>query len=64
MGCPSLMRRLLLHLLKWRYSSILDRERTGRGWAESIVKARSEIEDVIEDSPSLRTYPSSVFDAT
>ena len=41
----SQLRRLLLHLLKWQYSSTLDRERAGRGWAESMSNARNEIED-------------------
>ena len=59
----SQLRRLLLHLLKWKYSSTLDRERAGRGWSESIVNARNEIDDIIGYSPSLRTYPSEVLDA-
>lgn len=59
----SQLRRLLLHLLKWHYCSNLDRERAGRGWAESIENARNEIEDTIEDSPSLRTYPTEILDA-
>ena len=59
----SQLRRLLLHLLKWQYSSNLDREQAGRGWVESIANARNEIEDTIEDSPSLRTYPIEVLDA-
>ena len=45
-------------------SSNLDRERAGRGWAESVVNARHEIEDIIEDSPSLRTHPSEVLDTS
>ena len=60
----SQLRRLLLHLLKWQYSSTLDRERAGRGWAESMSNARNEIEDTIEDSPSLRTYPAEVLDTS
>ncbi len=58
----SQLRRLLLHLLKWQYGADLDRERAGRGWAESIANARDEIEDTIEDSPSLRTYPVEILD--
>ncbi len=60
----SQLRRLLLHLLKWQYSSNLDRERAGRGWAESIAHARNEIEDIIEDSPSLRMYPAEALNTS
>lgn len=60
----SQLRRLLLHLLKWQHGSNLDRERAGRGWAESIANARDEIEDTIGDSPRLRTYPIEMLDAS
>jgi hypothetical protein len=45
----SQIRRLLVHLLKWTYQ----RDKRTTSWARSITNARIEIEDEIEDSPSL-----------
>jgi hypothetical protein len=44
---------LLAHLIKWQYQP------TGRcpSWRASIREARREIELVLEDSPSLRSFP-------
>ena len=47
----SQIRRVIEHLLKLEYSRAADPR---RGWIESIVDARSEIESVLEDSPSLK----------
>jgi hypothetical protein len=44
---------LLTHLLKWRYQPEL---RCG-SWRGSIDEARTRIEDILADSPSLRPYP-------
>ncbi|WP_229219730.1 DUF29 domain-containing protein [Rugamonas fusca] len=41
---------LLAHLLAWRYQPRL----RGNGWLNTIVEQRDCIEDVLEDSPSLR----------
>jgi len=41
------------HLLKWRYQSTV-RSNSGRG---SAVEARNRIDLIIDDSPSLRSYP-------
>lgn len=45
--------RLLLHLLKWQYQP----ERRSESWLDSITDARTQIELVIADSPSLKNYP-------
>jgi hypothetical protein len=47
----SQMRRIVQHLLKLEFSSAVAPR---RGWSESIDDARSEIEDLLETSPSLR----------
>jgi hypothetical protein len=53
----SQLERLLLHLLKWAYQP-LAHERYGASWRTSIRQARRAIADLIEESPSLRDYPS------
>jgi Domain of unknown function DUF29 len=52
-GIASQLTRLLLHLLKWHYQP----QRRSDSWLDSITDARTQIELVIEDSPSLRSYP-------
>jgi hypothetical protein len=47
------LQRLLHHLLKWQYQPT---HRT-RSWRVSIDQARDRIDDVIERSHSLQTYP-------
>lgn len=49
----SQLTRLLLHLLKWQYQP----QRRSDSWLDSITDARTQIELVIEDSPSLKNYP-------
>jgi hypothetical protein len=44
---------LLVHLLKWKHQPELQ----CGSWRGSIREARDQIEDVLGDSPSLRTYP-------
>src|SRR5271155_2702777 len=48
----SQIRRIVRHLLKLEHSKAKEPR---RGWEESIVDARAEIEDLLEASPSLRT---------
>jgi Domain of unknown function DUF29 len=48
----SQIRRVVRHLLKLEHSPAKDPR---RGWEESTVDARAEIEDLLEASPSLRT---------
>jgi Domain of unknown function DUF29 len=50
----SQLRRLLLHLLKYRYDPAPEPR---RGWRVTIREARREIADVLEDSPSLQHHP-------
>lgn len=49
---------LLLHLLEWKFQA---RRRT-RGWQATIAEQRQRIAVVIEDSPSLETYPNSILE--
>ena len=49
----SQIRRVVEHLLKLEYSPAAGPR---RGWVASIIDARSEIEDVLDDSPSLRAF--------
>jgi hypothetical protein len=52
------MQRLLLHLLKWQYQPV---ERAySLSWYRSITNARTEIEDDLLDSPSVRRLLSDV----
>ena len=44
--------RLLQHLLKWRYQPDL----RSRSWTSTILEQRTQIEDLLEDSPSLRSH--------
>ncbi len=55
----SQLSRLLLHLLKWQYQP----QRRSDSWLDSINDARTQIEDKIEDSPSLHRYPAEQLDA-
>lgn len=48
----SQIRRIVRHLLKLQNSPAKEPR---RGWEESIVDARAEVEDLLETSPSLRT---------
>lgn len=52
-GLASQLTRLLLHLLKWQYQP----QQRSDSWLDSITDARTQIELVFEDSPSLKTYP-------
>jgi hypothetical protein len=46
------IRRIIRHLVKLEHSPAIEQR---RGWIESIVDARAEIEDLLEISPSLKT---------
>ncbi len=46
----SRLRILLAHLLKWQFQP----RRRSRGWAATIAEQRDQIEDLFEESPSLR----------
>ncbi|MGH7907524.1 MAG: DUF29 domain-containing protein [Candidatus Binataceae bacterium] len=47
----SLLRVVLVHLLKWRYSRI---RRSEHSWRTSIVTARVDVTDILEGSRTLR----------
>ncbi len=46
----SRLRILLAHLLKWQFQP----RRRSRGWAATIAEQRVQIEDLLEENPSLR----------
>ncbi len=46
----SQLKRIMAHMLKQRYQP----ERATRSWQESIINAREEIVDILDQSPSLR----------
>ena len=48
---------LLVHLLKWQRQP----EHRSRSWAATIRHQREAIEDLIDESPSLRPYPAEVL---
>ncbi len=54
----SRMRVLIAHLLKWEFQP----GHRCHSWQSSISEQRVWIEGIIKDSPSLRRYPSQVFD--
>lgn len=56
----SRIQRIVRHLLKLEYSPAVDPR---RGWVETIGDARSEIELVLEDSPSLERELHALIDA-
>ena len=49
---------ILLHMLKWDHQP----ERRSRSWATSIRDQRDALEDVVEDSPSLRRRRTEALD--
>lgn len=49
----SCLKVLLVHLLKWKHQP----EGRCGSWRGSIAEARDQIEDVLEENPSLREYP-------
>jgi hypothetical protein len=55
----SRLKILLIHLLKWRYQP----DHQSNSWRASIGEARSRIGLVIEDSPSLKAFPSEALAA-
>lgn len=52
-GILSHLKNLLMHLLKWEFQA----ELRNKSWSTSVVNARLEIEELIEESPSLRNAP-------
>jgi hypothetical protein len=52
---------LVIHLLKWRYQP--ERRQAGRSWSSTIRTQRRRIEQILEDSPSLRRQVSDLMAA-
>ena len=50
----SRLKELLLHLLKWHFQP----EKRKGGWRASIIDQRTELKDLLDESPSLRSLPS------
>jgi Domain of unknown function DUF29 len=53
----SYLRRLMMHLMKWHFQA--DRRTTS--WSASIADSRAELEDIFEQSPSLRRLAAESF---
>src|SRR3974390_805538 len=53
------MRRIVHHLLQLAFSPAMEPR---RGWAESIDDARSEVEDLLQTSPSLKNDASAALE--
>lgn len=49
---------LILHLLKWRYQT----EKRSNSWKSSIREHRRRIEELLNDSPSLKNYLPEILD--
>lgn len=49
---------VLLHLLKWEHQ----RDRRSQSWKSSIVEHRIQIEEALEDSPSLKGYLAEILE--
>ena len=48
----SYLKQLTLHLLKWYYQP--ERRQTGHSWESTILHARQEIADLLEENPGLQ----------
>ena len=48
---------LLIHLLKWKFQ----KEKRCGSWKGSIAEARKNIEILLQESPSLKSYPQSIL---
>ena len=57
----SFLRNALLHMLELAYWET-ERARNHRQWRQHLINARTEMETVLEDSPSLERHLSDVFD--
>jgi hypothetical protein len=52
------LRVLLMHLLKYQYQP----EKRSNSWQYTIFKHRNRIQDIFENSPSLKRYYEEIFD--
>ena len=51
--------RILFHLLKWQYQP----EQRSESWENSVADSRLAIRLILEDSPSLKSYPDEVLES-
>lgn len=56
----SFLRNLLMHLLKWQYQA----DKQSRSWKFTIRNARQEIDDLVEENPSLSRLPGELLQRT
>lgn len=56
----SYLQRLIEHLIKLNYWEA-ERDRCERGWKIEIIEFRSRIENILNDSPSLRNYLTEIY---
>lgn len=54
----SRLKVILAHLLKWKYQP----GARSSAWRGTLREQRDRLRDLLEDSPSLRPYPATVFD--
>ncbi|MFQ6040985.1 MAG: DUF29 domain-containing protein [Candidatus Poribacteria bacterium] len=54
----SQLTRLMMHIIKWR----IQPQHRSRSWLASISNARIEIDDLLEDEPSLKPKVSEIWD--
>ncbi len=54
----SRLKVLLMHLLKWQYQPL----QRSASWETTIRNNREEIAQILQDSPSLKSYPSLVLE--
>jgi hypothetical protein len=59
----SYLERLIEHLLKLKYWEA-ERNRCERGWKIQIIEFRSRIENILNDSPSLKNYLVEIYPRT
>jgi hypothetical protein len=48
---------ILAHLLKWRFQPVA----RSNSWRATLIEQRTRIADLIEESPSLATYPAAIL---
>jgi hypothetical protein len=55
------LRRLMMHLLKWQYQPSHNQ---GSSWRRTLLSARREIADLLEENPSLKPYLQGIINRT
>lgn len=57
----SRLRRIIEHLLKLQYWTV-EKKNNQRGWRNTIIEQRSQLQDLLKDSPSLKPILREIFD--